>query len=122
MASTKTITLEYGAISVKLEYVQAQSAYPTEQKNFTEHILENNTRVRDDSGTPKRRWELMHDVPLTSPKTTALTALYALNKPLSLTENFTESGTVYTVHFEMMQKRLESPLGSARYQLVIQEL
>lgn len=122
MASTKTITINYGSTTVTLNYVTAQSAHPSRQKNFTEHVLENNSRVRDDSGNPKRRWEFNHEVPLTSDQKTNLETLFLINGILTLTENFVESGTTYQVHFEVMQRRLNSPVGDDRYYLVFQEL
>ena len=122
MPSTKTITITYGATAVTLSYVQPTTAYPDQNKNFTEHIIENNSRVRDDAGSPKRRWEFSHDVPLTSGQTTSLDALYLINDVLVLTENFVESSVVYNVHFEYKRPRLETPDGSAHYSLIFQEL
>ncbi len=122
MTSTKTITITYGATTVILLYVQATSAYPDQPKNFTEHILEDNSRVRDVSGSPKRRWDLVHDVPMTSQQVTDIETLFSINDTITLTENFVESSATYTVHFESRMRHLEGPNASARYRLIFQEV
>lgn len=120
--STKTITVNYGSTTVTLNYVLATGAYADLTKNFTEHVLENNSRVRDDSGTAKRRWQFSHEVPISLVDRQTLDMLYAINDTLTLTENFTESGTQYTVHFEYFKKYNTSQASDAHYDFVFQEV
>ena len=120
--ATSKITLSFGATSVVFEYIKPDTIEPEKTRNFTQQTLDDNSRVYDVSGTPKRRWELRQDVPLDSSSLTNLETLYSLDTTINLLEEYIDSSVNYSVFFEDLIKRIENPGGSARINMTIQEV
>lgn len=116
------ITLSFGATSVIISTVKVDSIHPERRRNFTMHTLNDNSRVIDVAGAPKRRWQLNNEVPLTSTQKTDLEALYAIADSITLTESFIDTGATYSVFFEDFRKRRDTPQGDDKYNIVLQEV
>ena len=121
-SSTSDITLAFGATTVTISTITAQSIHPTRRKNFSVHVLEDNSRVFDVAGNTKRVWNLENVVPLTTAQKTTLDTLYDLEEVLTLTEEFIDSTVAYSVFFEDFNKRLDTPQGDDKFRFVIQEV
>ena len=120
--STKFITLSSGAVSLKLEFIDPLSVSPDFIKNFTSERLGDNTIVYDVAGSPKKRWTLRIDVPLTTSEKADLDTLYALTSSITLTEDFLESSTVFSVFFERKEEEIESFAGDKHFVLILQQV
>ena len=117
-----SITLSYGSTTLVLSEIFRPSVTPSLTRNYTQDRLANDSIVYDIVGTTKKRWELKLDAPLSSLDKASLNTLFAVNDAITLTENFLESGSVYTVFFESKTDSIEAYMGDFHYALVLQEL
>lgn len=118
---SETITLSQGATSLTLSYVKPESIYPRRPKNYTEAILDDNSRVIDEAEEIKRSWELSIEVPLSSSELADLNTLYSAGN-ITLTEDWIESSVAYNVHFRNLEDRFVNASGNTRLVLQFQEL
>lgn len=122
MAIVSTFTLTSGATSVVLNRIFRPSVVPERVRNFSMDRLASGSIVYDVYGSPKKRWTIDIDVPLTSGEKTSLNTIFAVNGPITLVENFLESSVSYTVFFESIRETIEAYMGDLHYSIVLQEL
>ena len=131
MAFSKKLTLRDSSsptTSVDLFYINKYDPRPQNVINNTEFVLFNGIRAID-YGVDKNVWNFNISIEAgLEPQWTAqnlvdLETLYALRttQTIELVDNWKESGTVYTVHFEFFEKFIGSQAVSDAYRLRLKQ-
>ena len=115
------IILTFGAINVTLNFIDVRSIYPKRTKNFSEHLLQDGTRIIDEAPNSKRHWVIDHNVPLTAQEALDLRTLCYTHQNITLTEDWVDMGT-FNVHFRNLDERFDEANANTKFIMEFQEL